>query len=785
MKQFILSAVCMLLGHWLAAQTCRVLIVSATDGRPVSGASVAINGKTIAVAKGDGSFEIDCSKADNLYITASGFTAATITGTAGSLPPVIKMQPLVKQLDDVQVSTGYQQLPKERATGSFEIISNKLYNEQTGTTVLDRLESIANGLYFDKKTSLGNTRINIHGLSTIQGPRAPLIILDDFPYEGDIAAINPNDVETITILKDAAASSIWGTRAGNGVIVITTKKAKLNQPLRVELNSNITIGNKPDLFYYNNISSSDFIDAEQFLYSKGYYNSQINSTARTPLSPVVELLIKKANGSMPAAEADARINTYRTHDTRDDFNRYMYRQMINQQYAVTLRGGTNKATYLFTAGYDGNSSNLDDKYRRISFKTENSFNISSRLQLLAGVSYTNSQAKAGRTGYNNTSTVSGILPPYIMMADSNGNAIPVMKQYRLAYTDTAGAGKLLNWNYYLLDDYKYVQNTSKTGLLIGNLGINYKIFRSLTVAFKYRYELQDGDNDILYDEQSFLARDQVNTFSQLNRATGVVTYIVPKGGKLSTNNAKQQSHNFRGQLSYNTAFKNHEINAIAGAESRQMISTGSTYRTYGYKPSILAFTPVDFVNQYPRFVNGALGSILNDQDFSEKLNRFISLYANVAYSYKNRYGLSLSGRRDASNLYGVRTNDKWTPLWSTGVSWDISKENWFRFTTMSFCKLRATYGVSGNADPSKSGFTVLSYISSSPYTQLPTASFNQFANPDLRWEKNYMLNLGIDFKAFKNRLQGSVEYYRKNGKDLLGFAAVDYTAVPANRIAKT
>lgn len=487
---------------------------------------------------------------------------------------------------------------------------------------------------------------------------------------------------------------------------------------------------------------------------------------------------------MPAAQADALINAFRSHDTRDDFNRYMYRQMVNQQYALTLRGGTAKATYLFAAGYDANSSNLDDKYRRLSFKTENSFNLGSRLQLTAAVSYTNSQAKAGRTGYNNTSTVNGVLPPYIMMADSNGNALPVMKQYRQPYTDTAGGGKLLNWNYYLLDDYQHVQNTNNMGLLMGSLGINCKIFKSLSASVKYRYELQQGSNDILYDEQSFFARDQVNTFSQLNRATGLVTYIVPRGGILQTNNSKQQAHNLRGQLNYNGIFKNHELNAIAGAEARQLTGTGSTYRTYGYKPGILAFSPVDFVNQYPRFISGTLANILNDQDFSEKQNRFISVYANLAYTFKKRYGLSASGRRDASNLYGVRTNDKWTPLWSAGASWELSKEPWFRFKPLSFLKLRGTWGVSGNADASRSGFTVLAYSVNSAYTQLPTAVFNQFANPDLRWERSTMLNLGIDFKGFNNRLEGSVEYYQKKGKDLLGFAAVDYTAVPTNRIAK-
>lgn len=777
---------CMLCLTALQAQKCSSALVSAADGKPVAGATVWLKLQNSKILSGSsGVFEINCQSSDTLIITAAGFTTYTAAIGPGRKPGrLIKLEPLSKQLEEVQVSTGYQQIPKERATGSFEIINNKLYSEQTGTNVTDRLETIASGLYFEKKTSPGNNKITIRGLSTIQGERAPLIVLDDFPFEGDINSINPNDVESITILKDAAASSIWGTRAGNGVIVITTKKAKPNQPLRVEFNSNITIGNKPDLFYYNNISSSGFIDAEQFLYGKGYYTSQINSTSKTPLSPVVELLIKKANGSIPAAEADARINAMRKQDLRNDFNSYMYTKMINQQYALTLRGGTNKAAYLFSAGYDDNLGNLHEKYQRLSLKSENTFSIGSRLQLVAGITYAQSLAQSGRTGYNTTSTVNGSLPPYILMADSAGSAIPVMKQYRQAYTDTAGAGKLLDWNYYLLTDYTHVQNNNRMQLLTGNLGLQYKIIKGLSASVKYRYELQTGDNGIGYDEQSFIARNLVNSFSQLNRGTGVVTYIVPKGGILVSNNSRQQAHNLRGQLNYTAGFKEHEITAIAGAELRQAINSSSTYRTYGYYPGILTYSPVDYVNQYPSFVSGSLTSIPNDQDFSGTTRRFISYYGNAAYTFKKRYSLSVSGRRDASNLFGVRTNDKWTPLWSSGLSWDISKENWFRFKPLSFLKLRATYGVSGNVDPSKSGYTVLTYSTASPYTLLPTALISQFANTDLRWEKTAMFNIGIDFKISKNRLQGSVEYYSKKGKDLLGFAAVDYTAVATNRIAK-
>lgn len=784
MNKLFLTAVTLLLAYTAAAQRCRCVLLSASDGKPIAGASISITGRPILLqSREDGSFETECQLNDTLLISASGYLPERLK-KGSSLPEKIVLKPLVKQLDEVLVSTGMQQLPRERATGSFEVIGNKLYNEQTGTNITDRLESIANGLYFDKKTTAGSTKIVIRGLSTIQGVRAPLIVLDDFPYEGDISSINPNDVESITLLKDAAAASIWGTRAGNGVIVITTKKARLNQSLKLELNSNITVGDKPDLFYYDNISSSDFIDAEQYLYGKGYYTSQINSTSKTPLSPVVELLIKKANGSLPAAEADARINALRTQDIRNDFNRYMYTKLVNQQYSLTARGGGSRASYLLSGGYDNNLGNLYEQYKMVSLRLENVFSLGKRVQLSTGIVYANSLAKAGRTALNTASTANGSLPPYTSMTDGAGNAIPVMKQYRQGYTDTAGGGRLLDWNYYLLDDYTHTDNRTRSNSLLANAGLQIKVLPGLEASVKYRYEQQAADKTIVYDDQSFTARNLVNSFSQLNRSTGVVTYIVPRGGILISSNSRQETHNLRGQLNYHTIFKQHELTAIAGAEIRNAKGNSSSSRSYGYNPVILTYSPVDYVNQYPSYVSGALGQVPNDQDFGGTVNRFVSFYGNAAYTYKSRYGISVSGRRDASNLFGVGTNEKWTPLWSGGLSWDMSKENWFRFKYISFLKLRATYGVSGNADPSKAGYSVLSYTTSSIYTFLPTATISQFANPDLRWERTAMLNVGLDFKAFNNRLQGSVEYYRKNGKDLLGFEAVDYTAVATNRLVK-
>jgi TonB-linked SusC/RagA family outer membrane protein len=757
-------------------------------GEPIAGATITVKGTKNATSTDANGHFILKGLDENATLVITGVNIETyevkVIGRSDLATLNVKTKIIEGEGITVSVNNGYQSIPKERATGSFEKVNNQLFNQQVGTTVLDRLETIANGLYVDKKTTQSAPRFSIRGLSSINGPRSPLVVLDNFPYEGDLNNINPNDVESVTILKDAAAASIWGTKAGNGVIVITTKKAKLNQPLRIEFNTNITIGKKPDLFYYNNISPSDFIDVEQFLYDKGFFNSQISSTSRPPLSPVVELLVKKTNGSMPAADVDAKINALRSHDVRNDFNNYLYQSSVNSQNAINLRGGSENIAYLFSAGYDHNTGSLNDKYSRMNIRSENIFRLGKNVQLTAGITWTQSNTSSGHIGYNNLTTASGNLPMYTQLANDAGNPIAVTRQYRQPYIDTAGAGKLLDWNYYPLDDHNHIDNNNRIQSLLGNIGISYKIIKGLTADIKYQYERQSGDNSTIYDQESFRSRDLINYYSQLNRTTGLVTYKVPKGGILTNSNSLLQSHSIRGQLNFSRQWDKHELVAIAGSEIRQILANSSSLRTYGYNNDILSFTPIDYANTYPNFITGSTSFIPNDQAFSSTLNRYVSFYGNAAYTYMEKYSLSLSARRDASNLFGVSTNDKWTPLWSAGIGWDIAKENFYHFKPVSYLKLRATYGFSGNADPSRSGFTVLSYSISSPYTLLPTAMISQFNNPDLRWEKVGMLNLGIDFKAFANRLQGSVEYYQKKGKDLLGFSSVDYTSVPTNRITK-
>jgi TonB-dependent SusC/RagA subfamily outer membrane receptor len=340
-------------------------------------------------------------------------------------------------------------------------------------------------------------------LSTIQGPKSPLVIVDNFPYAGDIGNINPNDVESITLLKDAAAASIWGTQAGNGVIVITTKKSRYNQKTKVEFNSNITIQDAPNLFYLKTISPNDFVDVETMLFSKNYRFSDTLAPLMPPFSPVYELLFRQKNGQLSQADLATQLQAFRSHDVRDDFSNYFYRKAVNQQYSINLRGGSPAAAWLFAAGWDKNLNNLSADYDRVSLRMNNSFELNRQLTLTTSASILQSSSGSGKPGYGEISAVNGRLPVYSFLADPNGNPLPFYKDYRQGYIDTTGNGKLLDWKYYPLTDYQSYHNNTRIFDWIGNIGLNYKIQPGFDLDLKYQYEQQQTKSTVLYDADSY------------------------------------------------------------------------------------------------------------------------------------------------------------------------------------------------------------------------------------------------------------------------------------------
>ena len=288
-------------------------------------------------------------------------------------------------------------------------------------------------------------------------------------------------------------------------------------------------------------------------------------------------------------------------------------------------------------------------------------------------------------------------------------------------------------------------------------------------------EQQQGVQENWQGAESYYTRDLINSFTQINRATGAVFNPVPKGDILDLSNSQLRVHNARGLLHYNKSWARHQLTVIAGGELRQLSNQSHSNRAYGYSREILTSAPVNYAQTYPNFVRGSQTFIPSNQDFSERLDRFVSLFSNLAYTWDGKYTASLSGRRDASNLFGVATNDKWNPLWSAGISWHLSREGFYRSGALPYLKLRATWGYSGNVDPSLSALTTLRYMDVSPYTNTPYAQIDKYYNPELRWEKIGMLNAGIDFQSQNSRVSGCLEYYAKKGRDLFGPAPVDYT----------
>lgn len=748
------------------------------NGESVVGATVVIKGGSKGTTTdASGEFTLNgIQSSDTLIISSIGYYPA-LTGVNGRTEVIVHLKSNINELSGVTISTGYQQIPKERATGSFDFIDNKTLNQQMGTNILDRLNGVSSGVYFDTKQQTAEKQYNfsVRGLSTINGPLDPLIVVDNFPYQGDINNINPNDIQSITVLKDAAATSIYGAKGGNGVIVITTKKGTFNQALKVEINADVITTEKPDLHYLPQMSSSDYIDVEQFLFNKGYFNRQISNTKYLPLTPAVEILLQRRNGLISAADSASAIDALKKMDARDQYEKYFYHPAITQQYAVNISGGGSNIAWLFSTGYDRSVDNLNLPSSRLNLHFGNIYQPIQNLKIELGAYYTNHAVQSGQLRYTQAIQVNSRQVPYLQFADSRGNPLPVEATISRSYADTAGAGKLLNWGYYPLDEWGHHKTTTTTEDLIGHLGLEYRLFKSLDFDLKYQYEIQRSDLSQYADPQSFYARNLTNLYSEVNYSTGIVTYVVPVGGILSSSNSSTNAQDVRGQLNFDQAWGNHNLTAIAGAEISQTANSSQSNTVYGYSGDPLSYTPVDFANPYRRITTGWNSTIPGAPQLGETLNRFVSIFANAAYIYRGRYMASFSARKDGANVFGANTNDKWKPLWSAGIGWTISNEPFYHFSAISYLKFRATFGYSGNVDLSKTPLPIASKMSSSLLTNAPFLRIMTLSNPELKWEQVGQLNLGLDFAAVGNRISGSVDYYIKHGNNLYGQTPYDYT----------
>lgn len=751
------------------------------DKLPVADCIIVSTGKNTAISDSGGRFEIEIKKGnDTLIFNLLGYEVLKVpVQYPVSRPLRVELVRRSNDLEEVVINTGYFALPRERITGSFEVINRNLINRSVTSNLLDRLEGAAS-VYFDRRA--GASGVSIRGRSTILANPNPLIIVDGVPYDGSFSSINPNDVQNVTVLKDAAAASIWGARAANGVLVVETVKGKFNQKPMLEFTSNFTYGSKPDLYYNPAMTSRDFMAVEKELFAKGYYNSNLNDVRYPVISPAVELLAAHRSGRLTSQDLEARLGALEKQDVREDLGRYFYRNSFDQQYSLSYRGGMSNYNYNLSVGWDENRSNVKrNSNSRLTLLSANSIKPVNKLLVEMLLGFTSGENVRNVT-MPSISPTGKSLYPYARLADDDGNASVLEKDYRIAFLDSAGNGRLLDWKYRPLEELYMADNSSRSQNLRVNAGVKYDVIKDLRFEARYQYELQEIGGREHFSEKTYTARNLINRYSRISGST--VVRPVPLGGILDLSSNVLISQTGRSQLNYNTSWKlNHSLSSIIGTEIRQTSGISHNTRTYGYDNKTLVYQNVNYTDIFATYnrLNGNQ-RIINPADFNERLNRYVSYYTNTAYTYRDRYSFSMSARKDASNLFGVNHNKKGVPLWSAGASWEISKEPYYRSKVIDYLKTRFSYGVSGNIDNSLSALTTVAFYSNSPLSGYDYAMMRNPGNPDLRWERQYMLNTGIDFASKNNVVSGTVDLFLKNGDDLIGESLIDPTTGVTNNV---
>lgn len=768
-------------------------VVTDKSGMPLQGATVTLRGQ----GRGQGTDSYGRFTFSNIPVNATLIVSSVGYDTkqirlSGQSDVRISLDTLIREIQAIEVvSTGYQDIPRERSTGSFVKLDNKLLNRSVSTNILDRILNVTNSL---RNETMGTNAVTIRGLSTINANQKPLIVIDGFPYEEGFGAsfqlalnnLNPNDVESITILRDAAASSIWGARSGNGVIVITTKKGKYNDRLSLTINSNINIIEKPDLNKMNIIKSSDAIDYERYLFSTGFYNSYngpFTPTYNYPVvSPAIEILLAQKRGILSQQQTDEQLKLLSNHDIRKDVSKFLLRTSVNQQYNINVSAGTDKSSFYASIGYDKNlASNIGNQNDRFTFRTDNSFKPIKNLELNTFIQYVQSKIDANGLDYLQFIANGGrLMAPYTRLVDDQGNPVHISPNsggLRTAYIDTVKVKGLLDWHYRPVDEIGNANNVTNSISARFGGNIKYTIVPGISAEIRGQYERTNANTENYYSPQTYLIRNIVNRFMFLN-TSGTPQYPVPNAGILDNTAQKSIAWNFRAMLNINKSWNNQQLSGILGLDTRETKSNLNQSRKYGFDPNKYTYTTnMDFKTVYTLRPSGAGSTITDLSSLDGRLNRFLSYYGNAAYKMLNKYTISGSARIDASNFFGIKANQRYIPLWSAGISWDIDQEEFFKKNVFSQMKLRATYGFNGNLNNSATSLPTIRHSNgTSIYNSSQSfATLESPANPGLTWERVRMINLGLDFGLLASRISGSIDIYTKKGIDLIGPISISET----------
>ncbi|MNK03585.1 Ferrienterobactin receptor precursor [compost metagenome] len=759
------------------------------NGIPLAGAYIrALNTAGVSYITGkDGEFYFkNLFEKEQLVISYIGYKTDTIA-INGRTRLEITMKPQANIISEVQiVSTGYQNLPKERATGSFGIVTAEEMNKYPVVSVLERLQGLVPGVNISTKTVAGKSRnatVNIRGISTLVSSYTkvstdPLLVIDGFPSQQSITNgafdfLNPDDIEQVTFLKDAAAASIWGIQAANGVIVITTKKGTRNSKTVVNFSATLGTSKRPKANYGKLMSMPDYISLEKELIDKGILSDPVLSTSTffpENNSQAQAIVFAAKRGAITVDQRDQQLAALGANDNSDQVSKLLLQSPTTRQYNLSVSGGgPNSSHFISGYFYDEDRAYKSNTNKGYSLKASNVSNLlNGRVTLSSDLTFGNTRDKINGAAVRAMGINLGGLRPYDMLQDANGNNI----YYDLAATPQKARNLeskgYLPFSYSPVDELNYSNTYNNNNNLNLNLAANGKITPWLNLNVSGNLGRSFSDREIYWEPGSYEARMLVNNGTSINSA-GSKVYGVPQGGRLDLNNSLGRTYSLRGQLNVDKNWNGkHQLNVVLGNEIREQFSRESGELRYGADKSINAFRSVNPGAAYLDMRGNSQTIGATSRLVVEKTTRSLSYYANGSYTFDNRYTVSASGRFDDYNLLGVDRRDRAKPLWSAGLKWNAKNEEFLKgITWLNQLSMRATYGFSGNAPQGYAPVAVINLLGNDFYTGYPYGLIATPAVDNLGWETTRMINYGLDFSLFNNRVSGSVEYYQKKSTDII------------------
>ncbi len=775
-------------------------------GEPLSGATVTIKGEKNAVVTDiNGNFGMSNIKEGSiLQISYVGFDRQEIKVSASLLDITIALRLSVNELDEVavKVSTGYTTVPKSQLTGAVSTISQKTYDQRVAVTgnFLESLEGKLPGLVYQSIPGNSFTHasdLSIRGVSTFDGVKTPLIVLDGFPTEINLNTINPNDIVSVSVLRDAAAASVYGVRASNGVIVIETKRGKAGKPV-FSLRTTYATQPKPDFDYLKMAGGDEYLQLQYNVLKWQNFPRALFTTQHYPISPVMGIAMDFNASLINEAEAQRRLALL-SYDNQDEYSRLFYRNEQSSQVDFNVSGGGDRNSYILGVNY---IKSLPTQRRslnqRVNVNMANVVQINSRMKFDFKGTYTGGNTQTGgnspRLGFVNFDNFF----PYERLVDDNGNALATIYQPDISSFD----GSVDSFNNNLLKSkgmydqfyypYKELAANTTTGRndaihLQGRLSM--KINNWLSMELGGAYENENTQLDVLRTEDAFELRLLLNSRVVRDASTGNALFSnLPKGQIFTRTSGRNRNYTIRSQFNFNyvTPNRRHDLSGIAGAERRKLVAARYTSSLFGYNDRSILGKPTNFATAisttsraFPEMTNAFVSfNILSY--FSEAFadTRYLSYYGQGTYMYNKKYIATGSIRLDKSNLFGTLPQYRNKAFWSVGLGWRLDQEELIKkMAWVNELKLRASYGFNGNVPTSTNGpFLILNQLIN---TRPPVAlTFNDVRSPEnqaLRWETTKTYNLGLDYSFFKNKLSGSIDYYNKNSVDLLGLTQSDPT----------